>query len=183
MLSIKKKHFISETIFEIPALKQKITDLENDIAQESFWDNNDQAQSIFETLNRLKNTVQDYSSIIELSDDVGVYIELSDEKEGSQESENEAETLLFLAARAELANKNLFSDFKKNKIVICDRFSDSTLAYQGYGKKMDIEIITRCNKFATNNLEPVLTFILDIDENYRDKFLELAIKHDIGVRS
>ena len=76
---------------------------------------------------------------------------------------NEAETLLFLAARAELANKNLFSDFKKNKIVICDRFSDSTLAYQGYGKKMDIDIITRCNKFATNNLEPVLTFILDID--------------------
>ena len=76
---------------------------------------------------------------------------------------NEAETLLFLAARAELTNRNLFSDFKKNKIVICDRFSDSTLAYQGYGKKIDIDIIMRCNKFATNNLEPQLTFILDID--------------------
>ena len=76
---------------------------------------------------------------------------------------NEAETLLFLAARAELANKNLFSDLKNNKVVICDRFSDSTLAYQGYGKKIDIDIIMRCNKFATNNLEPQLTFILDID--------------------
>ena len=76
---------------------------------------------------------------------------------------NEAETLLFLAARAELTNKNLFSDLKENKVVICDRFSDSTLAYQGYGKKIDKDIIMRCNKFATNNLEPQLTFILDID--------------------
>ena len=54
---------------------------------------------------------------------------------------DEAETMLFLAARAQLTIENIFPDLDKNKLVICDRFSDSTLVYQGYGKKVDKDII------------------------------------------
>ena len=74
-----------------------------------------------------------------------------------------SETMLFLAARGQLTYENIIPGLQGNDLIICDRFSDSTLAYQGYGKKIDKDIIMRCNKFATNNLEPQLTFILDID--------------------
>ena len=49
--------------------------------------------------------------------------------------DNKAETMLFLAARAQLIVENIIPDLEQNKLVICDRFCDSTLVYQGYGKK------------------------------------------------
>lgn len=76
---------------------------------------------------------------------------------------DETETFLFLAARAQLTRDNILPDLTNNKLVICDRFSDSTYVYQGYGKKVDKKVIERCNNFATKNLKPLLTIIIDID--------------------
>ena len=73
-----------------------------------------------------------------------------------------SETLLFLSARAQLVEEKIIP-FSNNKVVICDRFIDSTVAYQGYGRNQDIETINTLNNFATSNINPDITFILEID--------------------
>ena len=73
------------------------------------------------------------------------------------------ETLLLYAARKDHIDKVIAPSLKKNKWVLCDRFKESTLVYQGYGKNVDIDIIKKLDKIITNNLTPGLTFILDID--------------------
>ena len=72
------------------------------------------------------------------------------------------ETLLFLAARAQLVKENLQADLKLNKLVICDRYSDSTLAYQGYGKGVDLEAIKKLNFLITKGINPILTIVIDV---------------------
>ena len=74
-----------------------------------------------------------------------------------------AELLLFQASRAELINQIVIPALKENTIVISDRFIDSTVAYQGYGKNIDVDIIKKLNKIATNNIQPDCTFYLKID--------------------
>ena len=73
------------------------------------------------------------------------------------------ETLLLYAARKDHIDKVIAPNLKKNKWVLCDRFKESTLVYQGYGKNVDIDLIKKLDKIITNNLTPGLTFILDID--------------------
>ena len=73
------------------------------------------------------------------------------------------ETLLLYAARKDHIHKVIAPNLKKNKWVLCDRFKESTLVYQGYGKNVDIDLIKKLDKIITNNLTPGLTFILDID--------------------
>ena len=73
------------------------------------------------------------------------------------------ETLLLYAARKDHIDKVIAPSLKKNKWVLCDRFKESTLVYQGYGKNVDIVLIKKLDKIITNNLTPSLTFILDID--------------------
>ena len=73
------------------------------------------------------------------------------------------ETLLLYAARKDHIDKVIAPSLKKNKWVLCDRFKESTLVYQGYGKNVDINLIKKLDKIITNNLTPGLTFILDID--------------------
>ena len=73
------------------------------------------------------------------------------------------ETLLLYAARKDHIDKVIAPSLKKNKWVLCDRFKESTLVYQGYGKNVDIDLIKKLDKIITNNLTPGLTFILDID--------------------
>ncbi len=73
------------------------------------------------------------------------------------------ETLLIYAARKDHIDKVIVPSLKKNKWVLCDRFKESTLVYQGYGKNVDIDLIKKLDKIITNNLTPGLTFILDID--------------------
>ena len=73
------------------------------------------------------------------------------------------ETLLLYAARKDHIDKVIAPNLKKNKWVLCDRFKESTLVYQGYGKNVDIDLIRKLDKLITNNLTPGLTFILDID--------------------
>jgi len=74
-----------------------------------------------------------------------------------------SETLLFLASRSQLVTEIIETSIKKNKIILCDRFTDSTLAYQGYGRGIEINLLRKLNYFATNNLIPDLTFIFDIN--------------------
>ena len=77
----------------------------------------------------------------------------------------ESETLLFAAARSQLVNEIIKPKLKKNCVVLCDRYIDSTLAYQGYGRGVNKDFINKMNEFATNNLVPKITFIFDIDPN------------------
>ena len=73
------------------------------------------------------------------------------------------ETLLLYAARKDHIDKIIDPSLKKNKWVLCDRFKESTLVYQGYAKNVDIDLIKKLDKIITSNLTPSLTFILDID--------------------
>jgi dTMP kinase len=75
----------------------------------------------------------------------------------------ECETLLYMASRAQLVREVIAPALKKGKIVLCDRFLDSTVAYQGYGCGVDLKFIYSLGKFATQNLVPDLTFFFDID--------------------
>ena len=73
------------------------------------------------------------------------------------------ETLLLYAARKDHIDKVIVPNLNNNKWVLCDRFKESTIVYQGYGKNVDIKLIKKLDKIITNNLTPSLTFILDID--------------------
>ena len=74
-----------------------------------------------------------------------------------------AESLLFAAARAQLTAEQIKPAIEKGEFVICDRFTDSTIAYQGYGRGLDIKQLEEINYIATAGLIPDITFILDID--------------------
>jgi dTMP kinase len=74
----------------------------------------------------------------------------------------QAELLLFLAARAELVRAVIRPALAEGTIVICDRFSDSTLAYQGYGRGIDLDQVRKLNDSATGGLKPNLTVLLDL---------------------
>jgi dTMP kinase len=73
------------------------------------------------------------------------------------------EFLLFSASRAQLVNERIRPQLARDRIVICDRFFDSSLAYQGYGQGLDLEMLRRVTEFATGGLVPDLTFLLDLD--------------------
>ena len=74
-----------------------------------------------------------------------------------------AESLLFAAARAQLTAEKIKPAIAKGVFVICDRFTDSTIAYQGYGRGLDIKKLQEINNIATDGLNPDITFILDIN--------------------
>ena len=74
-----------------------------------------------------------------------------------------AESLLFAAARAQLTTEKIKPALGEVEFVICDRFIDSTIAYQGYGRGLDINNLEMINNIATDGLTPDLTFILDIN--------------------
>ncbi len=72
------------------------------------------------------------------------------------------DTLLYLAARNEHIKNKIKPALKKKSIVICDRFIDSTLAYQVYGKKVDINFINNIHKFILDGIKPNITFVLKV---------------------
>ena len=74
-----------------------------------------------------------------------------------------AESLLFVAARTQLMEEKIKPSLERNQFVICDRYSDSTVAYQGYGRGLNVEYLEELNKFATDSIQPDITIILDID--------------------
>ncbi len=74
-----------------------------------------------------------------------------------------SEILLFQASRAQLVNEVIRPALAEGKVVLCDRYADSTLAYQGYGHQTDLEELQPIVHFATGGLKPDLTLYLDID--------------------
>jgi len=80
-----------------------------------------------------------------------------------------AELFLYLADRSEQVNKIIKPALEKDKIIISDRFADASLAYQGYGRGLDIHWIDELNKRATQGISPELTFLLDIDPELAKK--------------
>ncbi len=81
----------------------------------------------------------------------------------NQELHPRTEILLFLAARAQLVEQVIKPALQAGKIVFCDRYGDSTLAYQGYGHGLDLTILRQMLAFATDHLQPDLTLFLDLD--------------------
>jgi dTMP kinase len=72
------------------------------------------------------------------------------------------EFLLFSAARAQLVAEVIRPHLAKGGLVLCDRFADSSLAYQGYGHRQDLAVLRTITGFATGDLSPDLTFCLDV---------------------
>jgi dTMP kinase len=75
----------------------------------------------------------------------------------------EAEALLFAATRAEIVAKVIRPALEEGRVVVSDRFLDSSLAYQGGARGLGVEEVERVNRFATGGLVPDLTFLLEID--------------------
>lgn len=73
------------------------------------------------------------------------------------------ESFLFLADRAQHVDCIIKPALKEGVIVLCDRHTDSTVAYQGYGRGLDLEQIHNLNRIATSGLKPDLTIVLDVD--------------------
>ena len=74
----------------------------------------------------------------------------------------ESEALLFAAARAELVSEVILPALQEGRVVVSDRFLDSSLAYQGGARGLGIEDVARVNDFATRGLKPDLTFLLEL---------------------
>jgi dTMP kinase len=83
------------------------------------------------------------------------------------------ETLLFQASRAQHVNQIIKPALADGKVVLCDRYADSTMAYQGYGHQRDLETIAQLIAYATSNLKPDLTILLDLD-------VEMGLKRRSG---
>jgi len=73
------------------------------------------------------------------------------------------EMLLYMAARAQIVKEKILPGLKQGKIVVCDRFTDATLAYQGYAGGMDLKVIDNIAGVVTKGLKPDITFLLDIE--------------------
>ena len=78
------------------------------------------------------------------------------------EMSDRTEALLMTGSRAQLTYEKIMSNLDEGKNVIADRYSDSTLAYQGGGRGLDIEWLIKLNQFATYNLSPDVTFLIDL---------------------
>jgi dTMP kinase len=74
----------------------------------------------------------------------------------------EAELVLFAAARADHVRTVILPALEARRVVVCDRFADSTLAYQGYGRGLPLDEVRQANEIATGGLVPDLTLLLDL---------------------
>lgn len=103
----------------------------------------------------------------------------------------EAETLLYMAARAQVVRDIIQPALKAGKIVICDRFLDSTIAYQGFGLGIDIKLIKSIGNFATQGISPDLTIFLDLPvksglkhrHNCKDRIEQRSVSYHEKVRN
>jgi dTMP kinase len=82
-----------------------------------------------------------------------------------EEMSSRTEALLMCASRAQLTKNIITPELQAGKWVIADRYSDSTLAYQGGGRGIDLDLLVRLNNFATFGIEPDVTFYIDVDPN------------------
>lgn len=84
-------------------------------------------------------------------------IVLSNTSEGMSDR---AELLIYEAARAQLIDEVIRPALREGAVVLCDRFTDSTVAYQGYGRHLDVSFIEGCNAFAADGIVPDVTIVL-----------------------
>jgi len=84
-------------------------------------------------------------------------------KDNKEKFHKYTDTLLYLASRNEHIQNKIKPALEKKNIVICDRFIDSTIAYQVYGKKIDINFINNIHKTILHNIKPDITFVLKVD--------------------
>ena len=85
---------------------------------------------------------------------------------GNTEMTAETEILLYSASRAQLVQEVIRPALAEGQIVLCDRFADSTIAYQGYGRGLDLDALSFITRFATGGLKPDLTVLLTLDAEY-----------------
>jgi dTMP kinase len=81
----------------------------------------------------------------------------------NQEMHAHTETLLYQAARAQIVEEVIRPRLAQGMIVLCDRYADSTLAYQGFGHQQDLDEVRALIRYATGGLRPDLTLLLDVD--------------------
>ena len=101
------------------------------------------------------------------------------------------ETLVYMAARAQIVDQIIKPALIKGRIVICDRFLDSTIAYQGYGLGIDIHFIKSVGWFVSGGIKPNLTIFLDLPvkiglkhrESSRDRIEKRSINYHQRVRN
>lgn len=74
-----------------------------------------------------------------------------------------AEVLFYMAARAQHTDEKIRPALEDGKIVVCERYADASVAYQGYGRRLGVQLVNYLNKIACNGLKPDITFLLDID--------------------
>lgn len=86
------------------------------------------------------------------------------------------EALLYLASRCEMVEKLIRPQLSAGRIVLCDRFADSTIAYQGFANGLKVEDLEYIGKFATGDLMPTITFYLKLDP--RDGLLRKTAQQD-----
>jgi len=107
---------------------------------------------------------------------------------------NITELLLYMASRSQHVNQVIMPALRDAKIVICERFSDATYAYQGYARGLDLQVIENLTQIATNGLEPDLTIILDLEvekgllraersKNHLDRLESQSIEFHSKVRN
>ena len=101
------------------------------------------------------------------------------------------EIFLFLADRAQHVETFIKPAIEEGKIVLCDRHTDSTIAYQGYGREQDIELLKKLNEIAVNGLKPDLTMLFDVSTetaqervgNEKDRMESIGIEFHRKVRN
>ena len=93
-------------------------------------------------------------------------------KDSNEKFDKYTDTLLYLAARNEHVKTKIIPSLLKKEIVICDRFIDSTLAYQVYGKKVNLNLINNIHKVILNGIKPDITFVLKVSINASKKRLK-----------
>ncbi len=81
----------------------------------------------------------------------------------NQEMSPRTEFLLYNAARAQVVAQVIRPALAQGKIVLCDRYGDSTMVYQGYGRQLDLEMVRRVIDYATDSLKPDVTFFIDVN--------------------
>ncbi len=84
------------------------------------------------------------------------------------------ELLLYNAARAQHLSEKILPALNEGRVVITDRFTDSTVAYQGYGRGIDIQLIMSINGIATGGVKPDITILFDLD-------VETGLKRNKGI--
>lgn len=96
----------------------------------------------------------------------------------SENMSSKTEMLLFSAARSHHVNKVIKPLLKSGTIVLCDRYIDSSLAYQGYGRNLEIEKIIDISLWAVDNLMPNICIVLDLDIKYFMKRISVRASND-----